>query len=293
MVEAIILAGNPKKKKRLIRGKNKFFIKINGNYLGNIVVDALSKSSLIDSIYIIGNKPELEKIVSVTKECQIIQEKGSFFTNAIEAFNHTKNSENLEKRVLYSHCDVPFLNTTAIEDFILNAPDADLIVPYCLKEDFENLFIGFEWPYLMFREGQIKLGNVALAKPNKVKNKRLVDKFFNLRKVAVSEHKEEEIASIFRVIVETIRICGVRGLEIVAREAYLKYIAVPFKFSTNIVKYLSLDRIGEIFSSIFCGEVKGVRTRFPEMCFDIDNESKELEYTIKNYNQIIQRINSR
>ena len=53
MVEAIILAGNPKKKKRLIGGKNKFFTKINDNYLGNIVVDALSKSSLIDSIYII------------------------------------------------------------------------------------------------------------------------------------------------------------------------------------------------------------------------------------------------
>jgi len=120
MLEAIILAGSPKKRKHLIRGKHKFFTMVNNNYLGNLVVDALTKSRVIESIYIIENKPELEKIVTDLKVRQIIQEKGGIYSNAIIAFNYTKNSDSPDKQVLYSAWDLLFLNPIAIENFISN-----------------------------------------------------------------------------------------------------------------------------------------------------------------------------
>lgn len=56
MLEAIILAGTPKSRNRLIQGKNKFFAKLNNNYLGNLVVNVFIECSMINSIYIIPEK---------------------------------------------------------------------------------------------------------------------------------------------------------------------------------------------------------------------------------------------
>lgn len=293
MIEAIILAGTPRNKNRLIKGKNKFFVKIGDGYLGNIVVSALAEADVIDSIYISGNKSELEKIIFNRKVCRIIQEKGSFFVNALDAFYHTPNSNHLEKKVLYLACDIPFLNARAIEDFISNAPDADFVYPFCLKEDFEELFPRFKWPYLVSKEGQVKFGNIALVKPNKIKKKKLISRLFRLRKVAVSDRRIEEFANIPRVVIQAFKLCGVEGLEIVTRAVYLKYVATPLGFSSKVSEYLSLDRVAEAYSKILECDVRAKRTRFPEICFDIDNEKRELRYTVQNYKAIMAKIVSR
>jgi len=293
MVEAIILAGSPQKEKRLIGGKNKFFAKIGDTILGQIVINASAESDIISSIYISGDKSELKEIPFHEKVCKIIQEKGNFYANAIDAFRYTTNCDDLEKKVLYIACDIPFLNSKSIEDFISNAPEADLVYPYCLKEDFEKLFPQFKWPYQVSKEGQTKWGNIVLVKPNKVINKRMINKLFKVRKIAVSDRRIEEFANIPRVVFIALKLFGIEGLEIVVRAAYLKYFATPLKIKTKAAHHLSLDRIAKFYSKILGCDVKTVRTRFPELCFDIDNEAKELKYSIQNYEAIKQRIYSR
>lgn len=293
MLDAIILAGTPRKVKHLIRGKHKFFTEVNNNYLGNLVVDALTKSSVIKSIYIIGNKSELEKIVSGEKVRKIIQEKGSFFANAIGAFHHLDDSDHPDKQVLYVSCDIPFLTPTAIDECVRNAPQADFIMPYCLKEDFKTLFPKFEWPFLICREGEIKLGNIALAKPNKVKNKKLFDRFFDLRKVSLSKDRIEELVNIPPIVFEALRLSGKEGVEIVSREFYMRYVTGPLGIKTGLSAYPSIEKVCKIFSKMLRCTALGVRTRYPELCFDIDNETVELKYVQKNYDQIMKRIHSR
>ena len=293
MVEAIILAGTPQTQKRLISGKNKFFVEIEDTRLGDIVVNASVEANVIKSIFISGDKSELKDISITGKKCQIVQEQGSFYANALNAFHYTSNSDQFEKQVLYIACDIPFLNPRAIEDFVSNAPDADFVYPYCVKEDFEELFPQFKWPYFVSKEGQVKFGNLALVKPNKILNKELINRFFKLRKVAVSDHRIEEFANIPRVAIHALMLCGFEGLMIVLRAAFLKYIATPLNFKTDIAKYLSLDRIAEFYSELLECDVRATRTRFPELCFDIDNERKELKYSTENYSAILERIYSR
>ena len=293
MIEAIILAGTSDREKRLIQGKNKFFVKIKDRYIGNTVIEALSETSVIDAIYVIGNKSELKKAVLDAKVRRIIQERGGYYANALEAFTHTQNSDSVEKQVLYSACDIPFLTARAVEDFISRAPDADFILPYCLREDFEALFPGYRWPYLVFKEGEVKFGNIALVKPNRIANRMLFDQFFGLRKVAVSDRRKEEMLNVPRVLMKALTLKGLEGLEIVTREVYLKYIAKPLGLGIATARYLPLGRIADVFSAILGCEVKGVRTRYPEICYDIDNERKDLKYAVENYEVIRKRIDSR
>ncbi len=56
MLETIVIAGVPKSRNRLIQDKNKFFAKLNNNYLGNLVVNAFIECLTINSIYIIPEK---------------------------------------------------------------------------------------------------------------------------------------------------------------------------------------------------------------------------------------------
>ena len=157
----------------------------------------------------------------------------------------------------------------------------------------EQLFPRFKWPYLVSKEGQVKFGNIALVKPNKIKKKKLISRLFRLRKVAVSDHRVEEFANIPRVVIQAFKLCGVEGLEIVTRAVYLKYVATPLGLSSKVSEYLSLDRVSEAYSKILECDVRSKRTRFPEICFDIDNEKRELRYTVQNYKAIMAKIVSR
>lgn len=293
MVEVIILAGEPRNSRRLIAGKNKFFVTIDNTRVGNIVVKAFEESDLTSSIYIIGNKTELEKEVSGRKVRKIIQQKGEFYLNALEAFHHTDHSEHPDKKVLYASCDIPFLNPQAIDDLVSTAPDVDFLLPYCPKEDFEKLFPHYRWPYQVYKEGEAKFGNVALVKPNKIKNKQLFSLFHDVRKMAVSDHRMEEFMNIPRAAFHALRLFGFEGFEIVLREVYLKYMATPLQLKTNAARRLSLDRIGQLLSRILECELRGVRTYYPELCFDIDNETTDLPYVVKNYEAITKIIQSR
>lgn len=261
--------------------------------MGEIVIDALAGTDLVDSIYIVGEKSHLEKQDFRNKVSQIIQEKGDFYVNAMEAFKHAANSDDPEKQVLYLACDIPFVNSMAIGDFIRNAPPADFVFPYCVKEDFEALFPQYWWPYQVYKEGHLKFGNVGLVKPNKIKNKQLFDIFHNMRKVAVSDRRFEEYANVPRILGQALRLGGIEGLEMAIREFHLKYVAPRLGSEDAAADRLSIDRIAHLFSRVLMCDGRAVKTCYPELCFDIDNETTDLKYSVDNYQAIKERINLR
>lgn len=296
MVEAIILAGTPIKKEHRMTKNGKFFNKIYGRYSGKFVLDALENAYSVERINIIGPRKILEeRVISLKKPFKIIQQVGSLYDNAFEAFKNSENYNELEKQLLYVSCDSPFLTSEAIDDFIETAPNADFIQPYYLKEEVEELFPGFYWPYTICKEGEIKMGNMALVKPNKIKNKRRVNIGLNMRKIATLNFVEE-IENFGNVFLEALNLKGGEGFEIVTKAAFLRYVARPFnlpaKIKENIAKDLSLDRISGIFSELIGGKVKYVRSKYPEGFFDIDSK-KESKYASENYGMILARIHSR
>lgn len=296
MVEAILLAGTSKKKERSMIEDGKFFNKVNNRYSGNLVLEALENASSVERINVIGPRTILRRNLTILKKpSKIIQQTNSLYGNAFKAFKRSENSSDLEKQLLYVSCDAPFLTSEAIDDFIENAPDADFIQPYYSREDVEWLFPGFNWPYTICKEGEIKLGNMALVKPNKIKNKRLIETGLNLRKLATF-NLIEEMETFCNAFIEAINLKGEEGFEIVTKAIFLRYVARPFhlpnKLKNYVAKDLSLGRISRIFSELIESDVKYVRSEYPEGFFDIDGK-KESMYASDNYGMILARLHSR
>ncbi|MFQ6616735.1 MAG: hypothetical protein ACE5HZ_08255, partial [Fidelibacterota bacterium] len=256
-------------------------------------IDVLEKSPGVGIIYAVGKRSELEKVIPPGKVEKIIQETGGFYENAIDTFYHLPDSSDKEKRALFLACDTPFLSVEGLEDLIAHAPDVDFVLPFCTQETFESLFPGFSWPYLLYGEGPLKFGNMALVKPNRIRNKQLLGMFFGLRKVAVSGNRLEEFLTIPRIARAAVKLRGKEGLEIAAREIYAKYVAAPLGIRTRVTDYLSVTRLSGVFSGLLDCRVAGYRTRYPELCFDVDKEETDLAYALENYDTILDRIRSR
>jgi len=137
-VNAIILAGTPKKKKKLINEydgkgpKNKAFVsQITGKPLVCGVLDCLRSSKYVnqDNITIIGPRPDLMKIIH-DKKVLILPEKIRLIDNARTAYDEL--SIHGEKTIFITS-DLPCLNS--------NTPEAiDDVIEKCLQYEADFYF---------------------------------------------------------------------------------------------------------------------------------------------------------
>ncbi|MFQ6676307.1 MAG: NTP transferase domain-containing protein [Fidelibacterota bacterium] len=292
MVDAIVLAGTPHSPRHLIQGKPKFFVPLPHGLMGIGVIQVLTQTPSLRDIYVVGNRSELAKTIPSGQVRKIIEEKGGIYRSALTAFQHIPGSAGADTRVLILACDTPFLSSRGLEDFISRSPDADLVMPFCNRKTFESLFPGFRWPYLIYKEGPLKFGNMILARPNRIGNRDLLGKFFSLRKLAVSGSRWEEYLTLPRVTVAALKLRGAEGVEIAAREIYVKYIATPLGIRTRMPRFLSVNRLTSVFSKVLDCQVEGYQTPCPELCFDIDKEETDLRYALDHYDAIMKKMMS-
>jgi len=87
------------------------------------------------------------------------------------------------KRILIVTADIPWITSTAIDDFCKNNPDADLIYPINTKEQSLKEFPSQKRTYARLREGQFTGGNMILLSP-KIAETLLpfVERFYQNRK---------------------------------------------------------------------------------------------------------------
>ncbi len=123
-LNAIVLAGTHTDKSKLIYGQNKAFAKINNKPLIVNSLEAVKKAEYIGEILIVGPRRKLEerlekktiKDIPIIEESKAPTESRRFIENAGRAYDIL--SPNGEK-TLFVPCDLPFISSKTIKDFIL------------------------------------------------------------------------------------------------------------------------------------------------------------------------------
>tara|TARA_Y100000310_G_C20682805_1_gene817035 strand:- start:1103 stop:1948 length:846 start_codon:yes stop_codon:yes gene_type:complete len=177
-VNAIVLAGIPASKDKRIKEENKALLELNNIPLCLYVVQALQNSESISRIGIVGPKKELEKIILNRNEIKIInqslapKESRRFIENCINGHNNlSKNGE----KTLFTPCDLPFIKSQDIDNFILEAEKYNAAFHYgvinvnnipkeieLLKKCRKSLFKG---------EGDYRTAGLFLFDGTKIKNR--------------------------------------------------------------------------------------------------------------------------
>jgi len=120
----------------------KAVIKINNKPMVNYVMEALAESSYTNTIYVVGEEDQLDKVdIPKGKEkIKFVNGKESFVDNLIEGGSKAKS-----KKILYSTSDIPLFKSKDIDGFIKgcsNRKDGHFYMSYYLKEDYEKNFSG-------------------------------------------------------------------------------------------------------------------------------------------------------
>lgn len=164
MVNIIILAGE-QAIKGLEDSGNKALYKINGKMMIEYVIDAVKMSSKVKKVIVIGPHDKLERHLS-GKVDAVIDSRGTVMDSlaaGIEYLNRGNTGEN----ILICSCDMPFITTEAIDDFISRAERLDVDLCYPIVEKSLNLskYPDMKRTYLKMKEGSFTGGNVFYMNP--------------------------------------------------------------------------------------------------------------------------------
>ena len=252
MVNAIVLAGTDQEKDKLIYGRNKALLEINGHCIVEYVVDALKNSKNIDDITLIGPKTELEARMN---GCAIVQENSSFLGNCLSAYEEARKKSNAE-RVFFSCCDIPLITPAAIDDFFdkCNSIKADFYFPIVSKETMKN-YSELKKPYMHLIEGDYRPGYFAVVNGDKIKNKKLIEKAFNARKLS----------------------------KFVSNARLAMLIGPAFILRYYVARDVSLKDVENLVSSKMGLDFKFVESKYPEASLEIDEEK---DYLFLNQHQL-------
>ncbi|MBI2129084.1 nucleotidyltransferase family protein [Candidatus Woesearchaeota archaeon] len=248
MVNAIVLAGTHQEKGRLIDGKNKALLDINGSYIVEYVINALKKSKNINDIILVGPKKELESRVN---GCVVLQERGNFLNNAFYAYEESC-SRGGEEYAFFVCCDIPLLTADSVDDFIdrCSLRKADFYFPI-VSEDTLKDYSELKKPYMCLVEGKYRTGNSALVNVHNIKNKMLIDVAYSIRTL-------KEIIPKIGLVMHL----GVVGLEAIWKH--------------YIIKDLNLKYIRDCVSEKLGTRFEFIESKHPEICMDIDEKKDYL-----------------
>jgi hypothetical protein len=200
--------------------EGKAFVRIQGKSMSDYVQAALEQTQGIDKVVVLGQHAKL-------------------IDNVAEAL---LQAENKNDYMLLATCDIPFLTSEAVTDFIQqSATGADLYYPIVEKTDQERRFPGIPRTYVSLKEGTFTGGNLFLLRPDKVLP--LLDRFerlLELRKSPLSLSYE-------------------LGMLFVVKLLFLK-----------IAGTLSIDKLEKRVEEMFQIRVKAVISHYPEIANDID-----------------------
>ncbi len=202
-LDAIVLAGTHTNPRRLIGGKNKAFLEIDGRALIRHVVDALLNASQIDEIFVVGPVEQLGLVLrDVPSRVRMVQQEGKMLTNtwagiyATESRHVKEPAEQVHNRpMLIISCDLPLISGQAVDDFISRCAgeDNDPENPFAMmvgvvKQEAVTVFYpkgsatGIIRPYVEMSFGRIRLANIYVARPRRLSHQDFLQTGFTLRK---------------------------------------------------------------------------------------------------------------
>ncbi len=184
MLNALIMAGSSKS--GLLEEQegveNKVFVKIEGRYMIEIILDVVSSHPGINRILVVGDAEKLEKLKEKGyQNIEIVPQVGGLFSNALEGVSHADPHE----PCIIVTADIPLLTGEIFEEFLNNCKpyDHDFYYPVITKADCLQQFPTAKRTYVTMKEGPLTGGNVMIVKPDWiVAKKELITKYISYRK---------------------------------------------------------------------------------------------------------------
>ncbi|HEV8335416.1 MAG TPA: hypothetical protein VGR67_03270 [Candidatus Polarisedimenticolia bacterium] len=203
-VDAIVLAGTHQDKRRLIAGQNKAFLPLGERICLELILEALGAARRVGRIFVVGPEVELRRRVPPERWGQrIVPESGRMLDNAWKAFAAAEESAigltsaELERRpYLFLTSDIPLAVSEAIDDyvercfmleeergatfdFLPGLADEAALAPFYPRTSRR----GIRRPYMELKHQRLRLANIHLARPRRIRNLEILQQGFSARKL--------------------------------------------------------------------------------------------------------------
>lgn len=216
-MRAVILAGGEQFESS---PRGKAFVRIHGKTMVDYVRSAIEQASQIDDV-------------------AVIDEQASMIENVTQGL---KMAQNPEDYMLFATCDIPFLTSEAVDDFLQRCqPGADLYYPIVEKNVQEQRFPGIKRTYVKLKEGTYTGGNLILLRPSVViPVLSRVERILELRKSPLALSAELGFSFVVRV------------------------------WLSKLTGTLTIEKLEKRVENLFQIKAKAVISTFPEIANDID-----------------------
>ena len=212
-----------------------------GRRLLDIVVDALIEADPLSPVCVVG---DVSDHTSYTR----IADQGDYVSNLFAGVAVYAGADWL----LVTSADIPFLSGPAVEEFcsaartLAAATRADIVYPIVPVSECYARYPGIKRTAIKLREGEFTGGNIMLARPSFLLEKRdLIGRAFAARK-------------------DPLRLAWMLGLGTVAR-LFVSQVAVPGALTLELLE----KRVG----SLVGGRVAALICSRPEIATDLDRAS--------------------
>ncbi len=287
-IDALVLAGTHQNPGRLIAGRNKAFLEIDGQILIRRVVDALRQAKEIDQIYVVGPAAELlAEMPGLSADVHIIDQRGKMLANCwagIEASEDFHRNDPgvpvAERPMLVTVCDIPLVTSIAVDDFVRRSAKVDAhsgfangmlvgVVDESVLTPFYPLADkpGIKRPYVETAEGRLRLANIYVGRPRKLTG-------YDFLQTGFSHRKAEDWRNVFKLAWSFFK--RPQGWQAAWMTGRLQLTLMTAKKKGRFYRYLKRGnteaRLEKLISGVLGGPVSVVITPFGGLSLDVDDE---------------------
>ena len=136
----------------------KSLLMLNGKPMAQWVVQALQSAETIGSVVVVGP----ESLENALDGAKFLAEGSHEIENLTKGMDAMPDAE----RILMVSSDTPLLSPQAIDDFVLNCPEADIVYPTIGKEEITAEFPDRKWVFIRAKEGEFTGSSAVLFRPD-------------------------------------------------------------------------------------------------------------------------------
>ena len=160
-VDAIVLAGGTitdPEFKAAAGVDCKSLLMLNGKPMAHWVVQALESAESIRSVVVVGP----QSLKDALDGAKVVVEGDHEVENLTKGMDAMPDAE----RILMVSGDMPLLSPRAIDDFVLNSPEADIVYPTIGKQEITAEFPDRKWIFIRAKEGEFTGSSAVLFRPD-------------------------------------------------------------------------------------------------------------------------------
>ena len=286
-IDAVVLAGTHEDPRRLVNGRNKAFLEIDGRALVRHVVDALEAAAHIDQIYVVGPVEELEVALRGCPNAHCVPQEGRMLSNswaairAAEAARASLPERQLNQRpILMTSSDLPLISAPAVDDFVARCAAVDavagrqvaMLVGVAEEAGLSPFYgsagqPGIVRPLVQLKDGRMRLANIYVARPRLLAHSEFLQTSFNLRKAKDWRNVLKLVWSLFGQHGGWSAAWMTLRLQVTAMLAGGEGFLYRRLRAGN-----TMQRVENGVSSVLGGPVKVVVTPFGGLSLDVDDE---------------------